>query len=111
MFAPEFELQARQQQAGLLGGISAEQMARLGQLGQIGAQQQGLGQAGLQSAYEEFQRALAYGPQQFGLLAAGQGVTTPTTTTSQKTGMGDILGTAAQLGMMYMLGKPPTPAG
>ena len=97
MFAPELELRARQQQAGLLGGVGAEQMARLGQLGQIGAQQQQLQQMGLQVPYEEFQRALAYGPQQFGLLAAGQGVTTPTTTTQQKTGLGDILGTAAQL--------------
>jgi hypothetical protein len=103
MFAPEFELRARQQQAGLLGGVGAEQQARLAGLGQIGAQQQGLGQAGLQSAYEEFQRALAYGPQQFGLLAAGQGVTTPTTTTSQKTGLGDILGSAAQLYGMSLL--------
>src|SRR5210317_779476 len=97
MFAPELELRARQQQAGLLGGVGAEQMARLGQLGQIGLQQQQLQQMGLQVPYEEFQRALAYGPQQFGLLAAGQGVTTPTTTTKQKTGLGDILGTAAQL--------------
>jgi hypothetical protein len=103
MFAPELELRARQQQAGLLGGVSAEQQQRLAALGQIGAQQQGLGQAGLQSAYEEFQRALAYGPQQFGLLAAGQGVTTPTTTSQQKTGTGDILGTAAQLAGMYFL--------
>ena len=97
MFAPELELRARQQQAGLLGGVGAEQMARLGQLGQIGLQQQQLQQMGLQVPYEEFQRALAYGPQQFGLLAAGQGVTTPTTTTQQKTGLGDVLGTAAQL--------------
>jgi hypothetical protein len=103
MFAPEFELRARQQQAGLLGGVGAEQMARLGQLGQIGAQQQGLGQAGLQSAYEEFQRALAYGPQQFGLLAAGQGVTTPTTTSQQKTGLGDILGLRSIMGYVLML--------
>ena len=97
MMQPELELSARQQRAGLLGGISAEQQARLGQLGQIGAQQQQLQQMGLQVPYEEFQRALAYGPQQFGLLAAGQGVTTPTTTTQQKTGLGDVLGTAAQL--------------
>jgi hypothetical protein len=97
MFAPEFELRARQQQAGLLGGVGAEQQQRLAALGQIGAQQQGLGQAGLQSAYEEFQRALAYGPQQFGLLAAGQTGQTPTTTMSQKTGLGDILGGAAGL--------------
>ena len=105
MFAPELELKARQQQAGLLGGVGAEQQARLGQLGQIGLQQQQLQQMGLQAPYEEFQRALAYGPQQFGLLAAGQGVTTPTTTTKQKTGLGDILGSAAQLGSLYFLTK------
>ena len=97
MFAPELELQARAQQAGLLGGVGAEQMARLGQLGQIGLQQQQLQQMGLQVPYEEFQRALAYGPQQFGLLAAGQTGQTPTTTMKQKTGLGDVLGTAAQL--------------
>src|SRR5210317_795943 len=38
MMQPELELRARQQQAGLLEGISAEQQARLGQLGQIGRQ-------------------------------------------------------------------------
>jgi hypothetical protein len=76
----------------LLGGISAEQMARLGQLGQIGAQQQGLGQAGLQSAYEEFQRALGYGPQQFGLLQAGAfGTPLINKTEKQRTGPGDVL--------------------
>ena len=71
MFAPEFELQARAQQAGLLGGLSAEQQRRMGGLGQIGAQQQQLQQMGLQVPYGEFQRALAYGPQQLGLLAQG----------------------------------------
>ncbi len=105
MFAPELELRARQQQAGLLGGVGAEQMARLGQLGQIGLQQQQLQQMGLQAPYEEFQRALAYGPQQFGLLAAGQTGQTPITTTKQKTGLGDVLGTAAQLYGMKLLGS------
>jgi len=105
MFAPELELRARQQQAGLLGGVGMEQQARLGQLGQIGQQQQQLQQMGLQAPYEEFQRALAYGPQQFGLLAAGQGVSTPTTTTQQKTGLGDVLGTAAQLAGSYFIGQ------
>lgn len=103
MFAPEFELRARQQQAGLLGGVGAEQQQRLAGLGQIGQQQQGFQQQALGVPYEEFQRALAYGPQQFGLLAAGQGVSTPTTTSQQKTGTGDILGTAAQLAGMYFL--------
>jgi hypothetical protein len=42
MMQPELELRARQQQAGLLGGVGAEQMARLGRLGQIGKQQQQL---------------------------------------------------------------------
>ena len=97
MMQPELELRARQQRAGLLGGISGEQQARLGMLGQIGLQQQGLGQRGLDASYQEFQRALGYGPQQFGLLAAGQTGQTPTTTTKQSTGLGNILGSAAQL--------------
>jgi hypothetical protein len=108
MFAPEFELRARQQQAGLLGGVGAEQQQRLAALGQIGSQQQQLQQMGLQVPYEEFQRALAYGPQQFGLLAAGQGVTTPTTTMSQKTGLGDILsGATGLLGSAWTGGFNP----
>jgi hypothetical protein len=68
-FTPQFQLQAQQQQAGLLGGISSEQMRRLGLLGGIGAQQQALQQAALEAPYQEFQRALGYAPQQFGLLA------------------------------------------
>jgi len=70
MFKPQFQLQAQQQQAGLLGGISSEQMRRLGLLGGIGAQQQALQQAALEAPYQEFQRALAYGPQQLGLLTS-----------------------------------------
>ena len=70
-FTPQFQLQAQQQRAGLLGGISAEQMRRLGLLGGIGTQQQALQQAALEVPYQEFQRALAYGPQQLGLLAQG----------------------------------------
>jgi len=102
-FAPEFELRARQQQAGLLGGVGAEQMARLGQLGQIGQQQQQLQQQGLQVPYQEFQRALAYGPQQLGLLQAGMGTPLVSQSTQKETGTGDILGTAAQLAGMYFL--------
>ena len=97
MFAPELELRARQQQAGLLGGVGAEQMARLGRLGQIGKQQQQLQQMGLQIPYQEFERALAYGPQQLSLLALGQTGQTPITTTKQKTGLGDILSGATGL--------------
>ena len=103
MMQPELELRARQQRAGLLGGISAEQQARLGQLGQIGQQQQMLQQQALGVPYQEFQRALAYGPQQLGLLSAGMGTPLVSQTTQQKTGTGDILGTAAQLAGMYFL--------
>jgi hypothetical protein len=69
MFAPELELKARAQQAGLLGGVGSIQQQRLGQLGQIGLQQQRLQQGALDVPYGEFQRALGYGPQQFGLLS------------------------------------------
>ena len=69
MFAPQFELQARQQQQGLLGGLQGQQMQNLGLLGGIGQQQQGLQQQGLGAARGEFDRALRYSPQQFGLLS------------------------------------------
>ena len=104
-FAPQFELQARAQQAGLLGALGGEQMQRLGLLGQIGAQQQQLQQAALQFPYQEFQRALAYGPQQLGLLQAGLGtpLTTQTTTGQQRTGLGNILGAGLQLAGIGLL--------
>ena len=101
MFAPELELRARQQQAGLLGGVSAEQQQRLAALGQIGQQQQGFQQQALQVPYGEFQRALGYGGQQLGLLQAGMGAPLVGQTTQKDTGTGDILGTAAQLAAMY----------
>jgi len=69
MFAPELELRARQQQAGLLGGLQGQQVQGLGLLGQAGAQQQGLQQAGIGASMGEFQRALQYPQQQFGLLS------------------------------------------
>ena len=103
MFAPELELRARQQQAGLLGGVGAEQMSRLGQLGQIGQQQQMLQQQALGVPYQEFQRALGYGPQQLGLLQAGLGTPLVGQTTQRDIGTGDVLGTAAQLFGMWML--------
>jgi len=105
MFAPQFELQARQQQAGLLGGLQTGQLQGLGLLGQAGAQQQQLQQRGIEAQRGEFQRALAYPQQQIGLLQAGMGtpLISQTTTGQQKTGSGDILGTAAQLAGMYFL--------
>ena len=84
-FRPQFELQARAQQAGLLGSLGGEQMQRLGLLGGIGAQQQALQQQALQVPYQELQRALAYGPQQIGLLtSAAYGMPVQQSTT-QKT--------------------------
>lgn len=100
------EMGGRQFQAGLLGGLQQEQMQRLGMLGDIGRQQQMLQQQALQVPYQEFQRALAYGPQQLGLLQAGMGTPLETVTRQQQTGAGDILGTAAQLAGMYFLGRP-----
>ena len=60
-------------QRGVLGDISSLQAGRLGLLGGIGAQQQMLQQRALDVPYQEFQRALAYGPQQLGLLSAAAG--------------------------------------
>ena len=97
---PQLDMQARAQRAGLLGGLQGQQMQNLGLLGGIGQQQQGLQQAGLGVARNEFDRALGYGQQQLGLLQGGMG--TPligqSTYNKKKTGLGDILGTAADIG-------------
>ena len=66
---PQLEMQARGQQAALLGGLQAQQAQGLGLLGGIGQQQQGLQQAGIGASMGEFQRALQYPQQQFGLLS------------------------------------------
>jgi hypothetical protein len=81
-FAPQFELQARQQQAGLLGGLAGQQLQGLGLLGGIGAQQQALQQQAIAAQRGEFQRALAYPQQQLGLLATGVSGISPTMTTT-----------------------------
>ena len=94
---PELELRSRAQRAGLLGGLQAEQAARLGQLGQVGLQQQALQQRGLDVPYQEFQRALGYGGQQLGLLGQAMAPTTAGQRTQKDVKAGDILGTAAQL--------------
>jgi len=91
----------RRFQAGLLGNIQAEQARRLGLLGGIGAQQQALQQRALDVPFQEFQRALAFGPQQIGLLGGAIAPTTAGQTTQRETGTGDILGTAAQLAALY----------
>ena len=68
MFAPQFALQAKQQQAGLLGGLAGQQLQGLGLLGGIGQQQQALQQQAIGAQRGEFQRALDYPRQQLGLL-------------------------------------------
>jgi hypothetical protein len=80
MFAPELELRARQQQAGLLGGLQTSQLQGLGLLGSIGQQQQALQQQAIGAQRGEFQRALQYPQQQLGLLATGVSGVQPTIT-------------------------------
>lgn len=96
---PQLEMQARQQRAGLLGGLQGQQVQQLGLLGGAGAQQQALQQRAIDAQRGEFQRALGYGPQQVGLLQAGMGtpLVTTSTTGKQSTGLGDVLGGAAGL--------------
>ena len=111
MFAPQIELQARQQQAGLLGGLQAGQLQGLGLLGQAGAQQQALQQRGIEAQRGEFQRALAYPSQQLGLLSqAVFGIPgTTSTTTGYNPSMFDKLqagiGTYQTLSNLF---NPPT---
>jgi len=80
-FAPELELRARQQQAGLLGGLQASQLQGLGLLGGIGQQQQALQQQAIGAQRGEFERALAYPQQQLELLRRSVAGMTPATTT------------------------------
>jgi len=100
MFAPELELRARQQQAGLLGGLQGQQLQQLGLLGAAGTQQQALQQRAIDAQRGEFGRALAYPQQQISLLQAGLGtpLISTTTTGSKKTGFGDVLGAVAGIG-------------
>jgi hypothetical protein len=102
---PQLEMQARAQRAGLLGGLQGQQLQQLGLLGQAGAQQQMLQQRAIDASRGEFQRALGYPQQQFGLFSAGTGqpLIGGTSSVQRDTGGGDILGTAAQLYGMYLL--------
>ena len=102
---PSLEMQARQQRAGLLGGLQGQQIQQLGLLGGAGAQQQALQQRAIDAQRGEFQRALGYPQQQIGLLQAGMGtpLISTTQTGQQKTGLGDILGTGAQIASLGLL--------
>ena len=96
---PGLEMQNRQFQAGLLGNQLSDQYRNLGMLSGIGSQQQGLQQAGMDAAYNEFLRAINYGPQQLGLLAQGVSAlpTQTNTTSSNKPGTLDQLGQIASI--------------
>ena len=65
----ERQMRDRQFQAGIQQNLLGEQYRSLGLLGGIGGQQQLLQQRALDIPYGEFQRALQYPQQQFGLLS------------------------------------------
>lgn len=91
---PELEMRNRQFQAGLLNNQLSDQYRNLGMLSGIGGQQQGLQQRGMDAGYNEFLRAIGYGPQQLGLLAQGvSALPTQTNTTSSNSP-----GTLSQIG-------------
>jgi len=69
MRQPELELEARRLRGSGLQNILGEQYRSLGLLGGIGGQQQLLQQRALDVPYGEFQRALQYPKEQFGLLS------------------------------------------
>ena len=94
------EFRNRGFQAGLLGNQLSDQYRNLGLLSGIGGQQQGLQQRGMDAGYNEFMRALNYGPQQLGLLAQGVSAlpTQTNTTSSNKPG---TLSSLASLGTMF----------
>lgn len=84
-----------------------DQVRTLGLLGGIGQQQQGLQQAALDKAREEFDRARLFPQEQLALLtSAASGVPTLAGQYSRKkTGLGDVLGAVTGLGSSYLLGK------
>ena len=96
---PELDMRNRQFQSGLLGNQLSDQYRSLGMLSGIGSQQQGLQQRGMDAGYNEFLRAIGYGPQQLGLLAQGVSAlpTQTNTTQSNKPGFLDQVGQIASI--------------
>jgi len=100
-------MQDRNFRSGIQSGLLSDQYKNLGFLSGIGSQQQGLQQRGMDAGYNEFMRALGYGPQQLGLLAQGVSAlpTQSNVTDSYKPGFGDYLaGGASLLGSAAMGG-------
>ena len=81
-------MQDRNFRSGIQSGLLGDQYRNLGLLSGIGTQQQGLQQAGMDAGYNEFLRALGYGPQQLGLLSGAVFGMTPSEiqSTSNKQG-------------------------
>jgi hypothetical protein len=81
-------MQDRNFRSGIQSGLLGDQYRNLGLLSGIGTQQQGLQQAGMDTGYNEFIRALQYGPQQLGLLSGAVFGMTPSEiqSTSNKQG-------------------------
>tara|TARA_R110002050_G_scaffold83059_1_gene177517 strand:+ start:213 stop:1730 length:1518 start_codon:yes stop_codon:yes gene_type:complete len=99
LMQPGLEMQNRQFQSGLLNNQLSDQYRNLGLLSGIGSQQQGLQQAGLDAGYEQFGRAINYGPQQLNLLSQGVSAMPSANSTSDqyKPGTADYLQTALSL--------------
>jgi len=100
-------MQDRNFRSGIQSGLLGDQYRNLGLMSGIGSQQQGLQQRGMDAGYNEFLRALQYGPQQLGLLAQGVSAlpTQSNQTASYKPGFGDYLaGGASLLGSAAMGG-------
>ena len=93
--------------SGINQGLLSDQYRNLGLLSGIGAQQQGLQQGAMDAGYNEFLRGLNYPAQQLGLLSSGlTGMPNDGTIfDKKKTGTGDVLGTAATLLGMSMMGS------
>ena len=87
-------MQDRNFRSGIQSGLLGDQYRNLGLLSGIGTQQQGLQQAGMDAGYNEFLRALGYGPQQLGLLQGAVFGMTP----------GEIQGTSNKQGMFGRIG-------
>jgi len=94
---PQMEMQNRQFQQGLLNDQVSNQYRNLGLLGNQGRSAQALSQAGMDAGYNEFMRALNYGPQQLGLLSGSVFGMTPGQTDTTKQGMGGRIGDALDI--------------
>jgi len=112
MFAPEMELRARQQKAGLLSGLQGGQQQALGLLGGYGGLSRGIGQAQRDFDFSEFMRQQQYPEYQLGLLGQGLGMMPQlvgqTQTTQSSPGLGGMLsGATGLLGSAWTGGFNP----